>query len=268
MESTLDCVTSRVAEWDLPVSGLDFRVRTPYAYNSETADILLVTGFGEKYIESIAQDLGRRGIELAVTNLAYPEGMTLSFDVMETTVINGLGAVIRDVNQTAGRKPEHPMKLVGHSKGLGELVKLAEVNPQLCSEMTGAAPLGINCKAAAFGNSTMERRAEIKRRLRSSGLLDEMAGDFDELKRLAHEFNAGTEYLQEHDISSVVRSLHAGGKLRHLVIGKKDKLCPPDECRSLVGINGLIVETEGGHDPLSSDSGLMQIELAISLLGS
>lgn len=265
-ENRLSNVTCASVEWQLPDSGAELKLTTNYAVNSSNADMLLVTGFGETYVKRIAEDLGRKGVELAVCNLAYPEGVDLSFEVLESTVINGLGAVISAVNKSAGRYEDHPLKLVGHSKGFGELVKLVDSRPDLCQEFTGAAPLGLNCKAKAFGNTTQERRLEIKRRLKSTGLFDEIGGNFEELKRLAVEFNAGTAYLQEHDVAAIVRRLHQTGKLRHLVIGKNDKLCPPKESSDLVGVEGLILVTEGGHDPLSSDAGLGQIELAISQL--
>jgi predicted alpha/beta hydrolase family esterase len=255
-ESTFSKVSSGTAYWDLQYEDRTVNAKIPYAYNDYQTELLLVTGFGETYIDDIAAELGKHGLSAAVCSLEYPDEVRLTPSVLEATIIKGLSAVISSVNLRASRPESTPMDLVGHSIGFAEVAKFAIECPELCRQISGSAPFGIN--------NELDRK-EIKNRLKASGLLVTVL-DHPNAERLAAEFTAGSAYIRTQPSVVSILELYRSGMLNKIVIGKNDQICPPDECKKLLNIDQLIDVTEGGHDPLSSSVGIKQLLHAVRLM--
>jgi hypothetical protein len=253
VESLSSSIFSGFSEWQLSFRGRALDMGTAYACTDNQTELLLVTGFGESYIEQIAADLGERGLKLAVCSLKYPTEVQLTPDVIEATIYAGLSAVIRSINLNASRPVSTPIDLAGRSKGFAEVAQFASKHQNLCNSVTGSAPFGINRGLDRF---------EIKRRLKASGLMSSVFQHPD-AKRLASELTAGSAYIQSQDSIKILKSLHKSGILKKIVVGKDDPVCPPAECKELLQLEQIIEITEGGHNPLSSSIGIEQVMLAV-----
>lgn len=262
-----DLIAAHTVEWQLATEKGSYGQTVGYVTNDPNPDVLLVTGFAETDTYTAADMLSDYQIRAAICNLTYPEDpgcFELTPGIMEQTVQKSLKAVTFDINTSAGRPYDTPLAMVGRSKGFGELLKFVCTYPEMCSSLSGSAPLAANCVPEILGTDVRQYRDAFRKRLRASGLLSSVISH-PEAGRLMNEFKVGMQFLHQESGPDMIRQLAGMGILKHIVIGEDDALCPPDECRRAIGPE-VAVEIDvvpGKHDPITSEAGMAQVVQSI-----